>query len=224
LGRERLQILSQRLVEVQENERRYIARELHDEIGQYLTGLKLVLDMATRSPGGDGNDNLKEALALADELMAQVRNLSLDLRPTMLDDLGLLPALLWHCGRYTDQTGVHVDLRHTNLEEQRFRSEVETAAYRIVQEALTNVARHAEVDKAVVRLWIEQDALSVQVTDQGTGFNPDNPLISDTSSGLVGMRERAVLLGGELTIESAPGAGTCLTAKLPLGDTTEQQE
>jgi PAS domain S-box-containing protein len=224
LGRERLQILSQRLVEVQENERRYIARELHDEIGQYLTGLKLVLDMATRSPGEDGKDNLKEALALADELMAQVRNLSLDLRPTMLDDLGLLPALLWHCGRYTDQTGVHVDLRHTNLEEQRFRPEVETAAYRIVQEALTNVARHAGVDKVTVRLWVEQDSLSAQIIDQGAGFDPDDPVISDTSSGLVGMRERAVLLGGELTIESAPGAGACLTAKLPLGGTAEQQK
>ena len=224
LGRERLQILSQRLVEVQENERRYIARELHDEIGQYLTGLKLVLDMATRSPGGDGDDNLNEALALADELMAQVRNLSLDLRPTMLDDLGLVPALLWHCGRYTDQTGVHVDFRHTHLEGRRFRSEVETAAYRIAQEALTNVARHAAVDNVTVRLWVEQDALSVQVIDQGAGFDPDDPLISDTSSGLVGMRERAVLLGGELTIESAPGAGTCLSAKLPLGGTAERQE
>jgi signal transduction histidine kinase len=156
--------------------------------------------------------------------MAQVRNLSLDLRPTMLDDLGLLPALLWHCGRYTDQTGVHVDLRHTNLEGQRFRPEVETAAYRIAQEALTNVARHAGVDNVTVRLWIEQDTLSVQVIDQGAGFDPDDPLISDTSSGLVGMRERAVLLGGELTIESAPGAGTCLTAKLPLGGTAEQQK
>ncbi|MBN1978308.1 MAG: GAF domain-containing protein [Anaerolineae bacterium] len=224
LGRERLQILSQRLVEVQENERRYIARELHDEIGQYLTGLKLVLDMAARSPGEVENDSLEEALALADELMAQVRNLSLDLRPTMLDDLGLLPALLWHCGRYTDQTGVHVDLRHTNLEGQRFKPEVETAAYRIVQEALTNIARHAGVDNATVRLWVEQDVLSAQITDQGAGFNPDDPLISDTSSGLVGMRERAALLGGKLTIKSAPGAGTCLTAKLPLGGTVEQQE
>ncbi|MFL7794184.1 MAG: PAS domain S-box protein, partial [Anaerolineae bacterium] len=224
LGRERLQILSQRLVEVQESERRYIARELHDEIGQSLTGLKLVLDMASRSLEEDSSDNLNEALALADELMAQVRNLSLDLRPTMLDDLGLLPALLWHCGRYTDQTGVHVDMRHTNLEGQRFAPEVETAAYRIVQEALTNVARHAAVDKVTVRLWIERGLLSVQVVDQGAGFNPDDPLISDASSGLVGMRERAALLGGELTIESAPGTGTCLTAELPLSDAAEQRK
>jgi PAS domain S-box-containing protein len=217
LGRERLQILSQRLVEVQENERRYIARELHDEIGQAMTGLKLVLDMAARSPGEDVGESLREALTLVDGLMTQVRNLSLDLRPTMLDDLGLLPALLWHCGRYTDQTSVHVDFRHTNLEGRRFGPKVETAAYRIVQEALTNVARHADVDKVTVRLWAEQDSLNVQIEDRGAGFDPERALVAEESSGLVGMHERAVLLGGELTIESTPGTGTRLVAELPLG-------
>jgi PAS domain S-box-containing protein len=221
LGRERLQILSQRLVEVQESERRTIARELHDEIGQALTGLKLVLDMAARSPGEDIGESLREALTLVDGLMTQVRDLSLDLRPTMLDDLGLLPALLWHCGRYTDQTGVHVDFRHTNLEGRRFGPKVETAAYRIVQEALTNVARHANVDKVTVRLWAEQDTLNVQIADQGAGFDLEQAM-AEESSGLVGMRERAVLLGGELTIESTPGAGTRLMAELPLEDRQEQ--
>jgi len=141
----------------------------------------------------------------------------------MLDDLGLLPALLWHCGRYTDQTGIHVDFRHTNLEGRRFRPEVETAAYRIVQEALTNVARHAEVNEAQVRLWSEQDVLNVQVVDQGVGFDPGDPLIADVSSGIVGMHERAVLTGGELTVESAPGAGTRLTAELPLDASQERR-
>lgn len=216
LGRERLQILSQRLVEVQESERRYIARELHDEIGQALTGLKLVLDMAARSPGEGISESLREALTLVDGLMTQVRDLSLDLRPTMLDDLGLLPALLWHCGRYTDQTGVHVDFRHTNLEGHRFGPKVETAAYRIVQEALTNVARHADVDQVTVRLWAEQETLNVQIEDQGAGFDPERAIVAEESSGLVGMRERAVLLGGELTIESTPGVGTRLIAELPL--------
>ena len=219
LGRERLQILSQRLVEVQESERRNIARELHDEIGQALTGLKLMLDMATRSPGEDTGESLHEALALVDGLLTQVRNLSLDLRPTMLDDLGLLPALLWHCGRYTDQTGVHVDFRHTNLEGRRFGPKVETAAYRIVQEALTNVARHADVNEVTVRLWAEQNTLNVQVEDRGAGFDLERAMIKE-SSGLVGMRERAVLLGGELTIESTPGVGTRLVAELPLDNPT----
>jgi PAS domain S-box-containing protein len=220
-GRERLQILSQRLVEVQESERRYIARELHDEIGQALTGLKLVLDMAARSPGEDIGDSLREALALVDGLMTQVRNLSLDLRPTMLDDLGLLPALLWHCGRYTDRTGIHVDFRHTNLEGRRFGPKVETAAYRIVQEALTNVARHADVDEVAVRLWTEQGILNVRIEDQGAGFDPEHAMAAE-SSGLVGMRERAILLGGSLTIESTPGAGTRLAAQLPLDNSTGQ--
>jgi PAS domain S-box-containing protein len=214
-GRERLQILSQRLVEVQERERRYIARELHDEIGQALTGLKLVLDIATRSPENMTRDNLKEALSLVDGLMTQVRNLSLDLRPTMLDDLGLLPALLWHCGRYTDQTGIHVNFRHTGIEGRRFGPEIETAAYRIVQEALTNVARHASVDEVAVRLWAESNALCVQIQDHGTGFQIEQALNKD-SSGLVGMRERATLIEGTLTIESTPGSGTRLTAELPL--------
>jgi PAS domain S-box-containing protein len=221
LGRERLQILSQRLVEVQENERRYIARELHDEIGQALTGLKLVLDMTARSPGENVGESLCEALTLVDGLMTQVRDLSLDLRPTMLDDLGLLPALLWHCGRYTDQTGVHVDFRHTNLEGRRFDPKLETAAYRIVQEALTNVARHADVDRVMVRLWVEQDTLNVQIEDRGAGFDPEQVQDAE-SSGLVGMRERAVLQGGELTIESAPGTGTRLAARLPLDDRQEK--
>jgi PAS domain S-box-containing protein len=215
LGRERLQILSQRLVEVQENERRYIARELHDEIGQALTGLKLVLDMGARSQGDTLGESLREALALVDGLMAQVRDLSLDLRPTMLDDLGLLPALLWHCGRYTDQTGIHVDFRHTKLEGRRFGPKIETAAYRIVQEALTNVARHAGVDEVTVRLWAEPDNVNVQIEDRGAGFDPEHAMMAEASSGLVGMRERAVLLGGELVIESVPGEGTRLTARLP---------
>lgn len=220
-GRERLQILSQRLVEVQESERRTIARELHDEIGQALTGLKLMLDMAARSPGEDTGESLREALTLVDGLMTQVRNLSLDLRPTMLDDLGLLPALLWHCGRYTDQTSIHVDFRHTNLEGRRFGPKVETAAYRIVQEALTNVARHADVDKVAVHLWTEQSTLNVRIEDQGAGFDPEH-VMTEESSGLVGMRERAVLLGGALTIESTPGAGTRLAARLPLDGPTGQ--
>jgi signal transduction histidine kinase len=217
-GGERLQALSRRLVEVQENERRYVARELHDEIGQALTGLKLLLDIATSAPGESAKSNLREALKSVNELLQQVRDLSLDLRPSMLDDLGLLPALLWHCGRYTTQTNVRVDLRHASLEERRFRPEVETAAYRIVQEALTNVARHAGVNEVTVRLWIERDTLIVQIEDQGSGFDPQDPAIADVGSGLNGMRERVALLGGKLMIDSKPGAGARLTAELPLGE------
>ncbi len=214
-GRERLQTLSHRLVEVQEAERRHIARELHDEIGQVLTGLKLMLEMNTRSASDGDGAELGQALALVNDLMGRVRELSLDLRPAMLDDLGLLPALLWHFERYTAQTHVRVEFRHSGLEH-RFEPKVEIAAYRIVQEALTNVARHAQVNTVTVRLWADQDALGMQIEDHGIGFNPEVTLASRTSGGLSGMQERAVLLGGYLVIESVPGAGACLTAELPL--------
>jgi len=216
VAHDRLQTLSRRLVEVQEAERRHLACELHDEIGQILTGLKLILKMSKRLPADAIEASLGEARELVDELMAQVRNLSLDLRPTMLDDLGLLPALLWHCERYTSQTGRHVAFKHIGLERRRFPPEVETAAYRIVQEALTNVARHAGASEVTVRLWADQDVLGVQVEDQGVGFDPEAALDAGTTGGLSGMHERAVLLGGQLTIESASETGTRVTAEFPL--------
>jgi PAS domain S-box-containing protein len=215
-GREHLQTLSHQLLEVQEAERRHIARELHDEVGQALTGLKLLLDMSTRLPPHEATASLGEAQTMANELMALVRDLSLDLRPAMLDDLGLLPTLLWHFERYTTQTHVRLTFKHSGLEGRRFAPQVETAAYRLVQEALTNVARHAGVSEVWVRSWADQETLGVQIQDQGTGFDPEAALAAGATTGLAGMRERAVLLGGQLTVESAPGAGTCVTAELPL--------
>jgi signal transduction histidine kinase len=222
-GRDRLRALSRRLVEVQETERRHIARELHDEVGQLLTGLKLILEMGMRLPSDAVKANLDEAEALVNEIMARVRKLSLDLRPTMLDDLGLLPALLWHIERYTTQTTVRVAFRHTGLEGRRFAPEVETAAYRIVQEALTNVARHAGVSEAAVRVWCDQDLLSIRVEDQGVGFVPEALLDAGVSTGLSGMHERMALLGGHLAIEAAPGAGVRLTAEIPLISSSKKE-
>ncbi len=205
----RLQYLSRRLLDVQEGERRRLARELHDEIGQTLTGLKLSLEAAARRPAGDQT----EAIDRAQELVLE---LSLDLRPSMLDDLGLGPALEWHFRRYTAQTGVQVRFENPALNG-RLPAEVETAAYRIVQEALTNVARYSGAHEAVVRLWREGPSLHVQVADDGSGFDSQTAVSAGTSSGLSGMQERAELLGGRLTLESHPGGGTRLTAELPLG-------
>jgi signal transduction histidine kinase len=134
----------------------------------------------------------------------------------MLDDLGLLPALLWYFERYTSRTDVQVAFKHTGLERRRFAPEVETAAYRIVQEALTNVARHAGVSEVTVRIWADQDTLGAQIEDHGVGFDPEVALDGGTTGGLSGMHERAVLLESQLTIESAPGAGTRLTAEFLL--------
>lgn len=215
-GRE-LQALSRQLVEVQEAERRHVARELHDEVGQVLTGLKLALEVIPRLPAEGARDRLEEAKGMVNELMNQVRELSLDLRPAMLDDLGLLHTLLWYFQRFTARTQVEVDYEHTGLD-RRFHPDVETTAYRIVQEALTNVARHANVTGVKVRLWTDDEVLRLFIQDRGAGFDPDAALANNQSNGLAGMRERATLLGGELTFESAPGAGTSLIAELPLGD------
>ncbi len=211
-GREQLQVLSRRLVEIQEAERREIARELHDEIGQVLTGLKLTLEMTARTAAEAVQSRLDDAQRLVNDLIRQVREMSLDLRPAMLDDLGLLPTLVWHFERYTTRTGVRVTFEHAGLE-RRFQPEVETAAYRIVQEALTNVARHAGVPEVAVRVWAGEEVLNLQVEDRGKGFDT---LAARPSGGLTGMRERATLLGGNLAVESAAGAGTRVTAEFPL--------
>jgi PAS domain S-box-containing protein len=213
----RLQALSQRLLEVQESERRALARELHDEIGQLLTGLKLSLERSSRLAGGGLRTALEEAEGQVRDLTGRVRDLSLRLRPTMLDDLGLLPALMWQFERYTAQTRVAVSFEHGPLPG-RFPPAVETAAYRIIQEALTNAARHAGVAGVVVRLWADREGLGLQVEDRGAGFDPHGVAAAGTSGGLSGMQERVRLLGGRLDVDSAPGAGTRVTAELPLGD------
>ena len=220
-GRQQLQDLSQRLLEVQETERRLLARELHDEIGQALTGLKLVLEADHRG-GETPRDKLGRAGTLVEDLINRVRDLSLELRPTMLDDLGLLPALLWQFERYTAQTGIYVSFQHFGLD-RRFDQEVETAAYRIVQEALTNVARYAGVPAVTITLWADAAMLSVQVEDNGRGFDLAHTRADRPSSGLAGMRERVSLLNGQFTVESAPGAGTQITAELPLRHTVPVQ-
>ena len=220
-SRKRLLSLSERLVEIQETERRSLARELHDEIGQLLTSLRLNLDLAARSIPADqlsleaAQDQLTRANETAAQLLGRIREISLDLRPTLLDDLGLLPALLVQFERFTTQTNIQVHFKHSGLEN-RFSAQIETVAFRVIQEALTNVARHAETREAFVRLWTDQLFLRLQVEDHGIGFDPQVALASNQTSGLSGMQERVSLCNGQFEIESEPGQGTCLTVELPL--------
>jgi PAS domain S-box-containing protein len=209
--------LSRRLLEVQEAERRAFARELHDDVGQTLTGLSLVLKSSLSLPAEDARAHLQEAQTLVKELLAKVRDLSLRWRPTMLDDLGLLPALLWLADRYSAQTNIRVLLEHEGLEK-RFAPPIETAAYRIVQEGLTNVARHAGVDRVRLRVWLGLDVLCLQIEDNGKGFDRQAQGQNPKSGGISGMEERVRLLGGRLALDSAPGRGTRLTAELPIRD------
>jgi PAS domain S-box-containing protein len=201
-----LEILSRRLLDAQEEERRRIARELHDQAGQALTALKITLQMpatATRRA---------ESLALADEVLAQVRALSFDLRPSLLDDLGLAAALRAHAERLCKRTKLALRLELADFET-RPAGEIETACFRIAQEALTNVVRHAGAATVTIALQREGDAILLAVRDDGRGFDPARA--TDASIGLLGMRERAELAGGRLEIESAPGRGTAVCAWLP---------
>lgn len=210
-----LKALSLRLVDVQEAERRFLARELHDEIGQTVTCLKLVLETSLKPETPAQQQSFDEALGLINDLIERVRQLSINLRPQMLDDLGLITALDWHLKRYQKQTGIAVQFRHTPMPE-RLESALETAIFRIVQEALTNVARHARVQEVRVRLWANAGRAGVQIEEAGAGFDVASVLAGRASSGVAGMKERTELLGGEFTLESSPGQGTCLTVEFPM--------
>jgi len=203
----RIRELTLQLVAVQEAERRHIGQELHDEIGQLLSVLKLTLPPAQHEGSA--------AAAVLDDLIRRVRQMSLDLRPAMLDDLGLVPAVLWLTERFEAPGGPEIRLEHAGVE-RRFPQAVETAAFRLVQEALTNAVRHSRSPRVIVRLWADADGLGVQVEDRGVGFNPAAALRRGRSSGLSGMRDRVRSLGGDFTIDSDSGVGTRVMGELPI--------
>jgi signal transduction histidine kinase len=211
----RLRTLSQRLLTLQEDEKRLLVRKLHDEFSQTITGLKLSLAAIAAKADENVKEHLRAATLLLDELLDKARGLSLELRPPILDDLGLLATLLWYFQHYLVKTQVTVEFVHDGIEG-RLPAAVETATYRIVQEALTNVARHAAVNDATVCVSANQHQLYLEVSDQGKGFEPETALRSHTSSGLLEMQERAELLKGQLTIRSMPGRGTSISAAIPL--------
>ncbi len=212
---DQMRALSLRLVNAQETERRALAHELHDEIGQMLTGLNMVLEAGTQETADQIRARLRTAQQVVTDLTAQVRQMSLDLLPPMLDDLGLLPTIRWHIRRYREQTHIVVDFTHGEVPPP-IPSQVATVAYRIIQEALTNVARYAQVDHAAVQIWLHAGQLAITIEDEGCGFDVAAALHAHHSVGLAGMHERVLLLGGQLTIDSTPGEGTRLYALLPL--------
>jgi PAS domain S-box-containing protein len=206
-----LRELSRELLQVQEEERRHLARELHDEIGQVLTGLQFQLASAARHGSLDSR-GLMEAETIVRDLTSRVSALSMDLRPAVLDALGLLPALLWHVERYQARTGITVHVRHQGID-RRFPPSVEITAYRVVQEALTNVARHADARTVNIQLLADEGVLTVAIRDDGVGFIPKQ---IEVAGGLGGLRERVALQGGNVVIESKPGVGTLIMSELPL--------
>ena len=203
-----------RVVSAQEAERRRLARELHDETGQALTSILLGLRAVEEAEGEPQlGEAIKEVRDLVRSTLRDVRRLAVELRPTALDDFGLVPALERLTDSFAEQTGISVDFQ-ASLTAGRLPTEIETALYRIVQESLTNIVKHARAGSVSVVLTRKEDAVSVVVEDDGIGFEPGRP--RDGGLGLLGMQERVALLGGRLAIESRPGAGTTFVAEVPL--------
>ncbi len=209
---DRLQSLSNRLIRVQEDERRALAQELHDQIGQLLTGLRFQLEAAREAAP---SPPLDEGLTVTSDLLRTVRELTLQLRPRMLDDLGLKPALEWQTKLFQSQTGITIELEMA-LPEKRLGPELETTVFRMVQEALTNIARHAGATAAVVTVTADDTALQVEISDRGRGFDAAAALARRDSLGLAGIVERVKLAGGEFELYSRPGEGTRLHAEFKL--------
>jgi PAS domain S-box-containing protein len=216
---EMLQTFPRRLIEVQEAERRRVARELHDEIGQALTAIKLNLQAVEQSADTSPlTPQLNESVGLVDRALQQVRDLSFDLRPSLLDDLGLIAALRWYVDREARRAGLIPEFV-ADLSETRLPPELETACFRITQGALTNVLRHAQARRIRVELKQRGSELHLTIRDDGIGFEVDavwRRRASDGSLGLQGMQERALILGGKIEIISAPTRGTEVHVWFPL--------
>jgi signal transduction histidine kinase len=213
-----------RLVTVSEDERRRVSRDLHDTAGQTLTALLLAVKAARAEPTASPPvaARLDTVLHLAEELARQLHDLAVRLRPTALDDLGLCPALAQLVSNWSAHSGVPATFDATGVGEARFRPEVETALYRVVQEALTNVAKHARATHVAVLVGRRDGHAVAVIEDNGRGFDPAPAITTPPDGtrrpiGLLGMRERAAVLGGTLEIESSPGAGTTVFARIPLG-------
>lgn len=216
LASQRLQALSARLLRVQEEERRNLARELHDELGQSLTALKITLQsLGLRPETAALQAQIQAAVGIADMALAQARQMSLDLRPPQLDDLGLPAAIRWNLGRQAGAAGLDAQFSATDVPDQ-LPEPVAIASYRISQEALTNVLRHAGAREVRVRLQFDVGELRLEVQDDGAGFDPAPIAAGAESMGVLSMQERALLAGGRLEIESSPGQGCLVRAIFPL--------
>jgi signal transduction histidine kinase len=207
----RMRELSRRLLVVQEEERRALARELHDEVGQQLGAIKLnlkALAATARDP-----TRIEDGLAIVDATIAHIRDRALELRPALLDDLGLAAALEWLCRQQAQRSGTSIQFQASPLP--ALPAELATALYRIAQEGITNALKHASASAIGVSLRTDGNRLDVEVADNGKGFDPAT---AAAGIGLPGMRERASSLGGALGIDSKPGLGTKLFARFPLSN------
>ena len=220
--RQDLHRLSIQLITTQEAERKHLAHELHDEMGQALTAIGLNLEVIEQELSPLATPGTKkrfiDTISLVDQTLAQIRELSLNLRPSMLDDLGLAATLGWYTKQYATRSNIEVELDTSDFEG-RLKPEVEIALYRVAQEALTNVARHTQAQRVTLRLVRQEVAVTVLIEDNGCGFDVEevaNRRTSEPGLGLIGIRERVTALGGRFEVQSQPAHGTRLIVEIPL--------
>jgi PAS domain S-box-containing protein len=222
--RKNLALLTSRLVTAQETERKTIAREMPDEIGQALTAVQFNLDELSRltTPEDPKRARIAESETMIGRILEQIHEMSFDLRPAMLDDLGLVPTVRWYAKRFSLRTGIGVDVR-AEMPENRMHSEIETNLYRIVQEALTNVAKHARATKVAILLNLERESVQLSLIDDGVGFDPKGVLTGRADAlrlGLIGMNERVASIMGTMEIDSGSNRGTALKIVVPWRGTS----
>ncbi len=221
-SREQLRMLSGYLQKIREDERKRIAREIHDELGQELTALKMevalfvksLLERAHQPHRSDYREKLESFTGIVDTAIRTVRRIATELRPDVLDKLGLVDALRWQAEEFGKRTGIRCDFEAATNEKE-FAEDLSTTVFRIFQESLTNVARHSGATVANASLSIAKDRLQLTITDNGRGIT-DKEITTTSSLGLLGIRERALLMGGTCTVAGAPGKGTTITVELPL--------
>jgi signal transduction histidine kinase len=234
-GQERLRTLTRRLVEIQETERSRVAKSLHEGVGQYLTGLSLRLKASTQVNPKMLVQQINDVRNMVDELTTQVREISLALRPTLLDDMGLQPALDWLFERYEKQNNLKIDFVHRDLQGQRLSAPVETAAFRILQEILTDVVEHRQQSDPLgilsngapkgdlrVRVWTEGDALHILVIDPDRVHGLAEALNANSADNLNNLKERISLLDGDLTMDELSDGSTRISAFIPLASLSEE--
>lgn len=212
--------LLKEILNIQEEERRRIARELHDETSQSLASLSATLEVVLQTPGNQAKSRelVKKAQLAAVGILNEIHRIIYELRPSILDDLGLIPAVRWLENTMLEEKGIHVKLK-TSGRARKLPSDSEASLYRVIQEALTNIARHSNAKNALISIKFAKDDISVNISDDGSGFDFDsiiNSIKGTRGLGLLGMKERIEFMGGELIIKSQPGQGTEISIVIPF--------
>lgn len=213
---EELRRLAAHLQDIREEERSTIAREIHDDLGQQLAGLKMSISMVDRKISNEDEiikERIRNVVALTDSTIQSARRISARLHPTILDTLGLTDALRWLCEEFGKNSPAKI-LFYTNMDKEEIPANTSLAIYRICQESLTNISRYAKADTVSVSLELEDDKVKLEIKDDGCGFDPEK-IKTRRSLGLVNMKERTIMMNGELNINSSPGNGTEIIVTIP---------